>query len=673
LNLIQNKTNCIELLNRISDAVLIFNKKHQLIFANKLSCRLFNLNKDSREQLLEEIVPVEIVENILNLQQHYDNNSFELFLNLNDFKWIEYTISVDEDEITLIIKDITNKKHESIKQDKHQQLQLLADAANHLFFKNDPKEILDSLFMELSKFLDLDVYFNYMFVESEKKLRLMNFHGISDDIAKEIEWLEFGQAVCGTVARDKHRIIAEDIDKSNDSKVELVKGFGIKAYACHPLIAYGRMIGTLSFGSSKRSTFSNEELDLIFTICNQLAITFERSFLIEELKKKKDEAEKASKAKSDFLSMISHELRTPLNSILGFTQIVSCDPKNPINEKQKKNLGKVEKAGQHLLSLINEIIDLVKIDSIASTLKLEPIKFVPLIQDCGAIISSELIKKEIKLTVEMNGLDDVAINVDERRFRQVLLNILSNAIKFTKRYEEIKLVSEVDSNYVKVSVIDNGIGIPEAELNRILEPFYRIYHPEFNIEGTGIGLTLVKQYVDQMYGKLEVKSELGKGSSFSILFPLYKDTNLSNPFVDKPRLIGNLDTLNKASLSGKILYIDDNTENQDLMREFIEDYPNLRLLVASDGKIGLKKAVEEKPDLILLDLHLPLLNGFEVMNNLKDNLKTNLIPVICISADAMNSSIEIASKLGFKDYLTKPIDFVRMMNVIHRELDRKEN
>lgn len=525
LRLIQGETKCNELLERISDGILIFNKQNKLTFANSHSYRLFNMNKDSKDRLLEEILPKDIVENVLKLQfrQEYDNRTFELFLNLDHYKWVEYSIYVEEEKTTIIIKDITNKKKENNIKEKHQKLLLLAETANHLFFKNDPKEIIDSLFMELSEFLDLDVYFNYMYVETENKLRLMNYHGIPEEIAKEIEWLEFGQAVCGTVARDKKRIIAENINKSNDPKVELVKGFGIKAYACHPLIAYGRMIGTLSFGSSTRSNFSHEELDLIFTICNQLAVTLERSFLIEELRKKKEEAEKANKAKSDFLSMISHELRTPLNSILGFTQILSEDPKNPVNVKQKDNLHKIEKAGHHLLSLINEMIEVVKGDSKASLIKLEPIKLAPFIQDTVKIILSDLIKKEINLVVEMSGVEDIVIEADERRIKQVILNLLTNAIKFTNKFGEIELVCEmIEDNLIKISVIDMGIGILKDEQERIFEPFYRIYNPDFNIEGTGIGLTLVKQFVEQMNGKIEMKSELGQGSSFSILMPIKK-------------------------------------------------------------------------------------------------------------------------------------------------------
>jgi signal transduction histidine kinase len=522
LKLIQGETKCNEMFERISEGILIFNQNSKLIFANSHSYRLLNMNKDSQDKLLEEILPKDIIENVLKLQtkQENDNRTFELFLNLDPYKWVEYTIYVDEDKTTIIIRDITNNKYEHNIQDKHQKLLLLAETANHLFFKNDPKEILDSLFKELSEFLDLDVYFNYMYVESENKLRLMNYHGIPEKIAKEIEWLEFGQAVCGTVARDKKRMIAEEINNSNDPKVELVKGFGIKAYACHPLMAYGRMIGTLSFGSSSRSKFSHEELDLIFTICNQLAVTFERSFLIEELRKKKEEAEKANKAKSDFLSMISHELRTPLNSVLGFTQILCDDPKNPVNAKQKDYLHKIENAGQHLLSLINEMIDVVRDDSKVSSINLVPIKLAPFIQDTVKIIFSDLIKKEMNIVVDMRGMEDIVIEADERRIKQVILNLLTNAIKFSNKYGEIKLVCEiVEDRLIKISVIDKGIGILKDEQERIFEPFYRIYNSDYNIEGTGIGLTLVKQYIEQMNGKIEVKSELGHGSSFSVLMP----------------------------------------------------------------------------------------------------------------------------------------------------------
>lgn len=263
---------------------------------------------------------------------------------------------------SLLIKEKSTKHDqvEMVVSKNLKKLTLLAETANDLITKDEPKDILDTLFNSLSVHLNLDIYFNYLLIEEEQKLKLMNYQGVSADTAEKLKWLEFGQAVCGNVALYQSSMVKEDISNSSEPMVQLIKNLGIKAYACHPLMAYDRLLGTLSFGSKTRDHFSKEELEVIEQVCNQVSITLDRIQLITKLKKTntelekanahlkktKLEAEKAHNAKADFLAMMSHELRTPLNSILGFSQLLNIDTNEQLTHSQSEKVTKIIKAGK---------------------------------------------------------------------------------------------------------------------------------------------------------------------------------------------------------------------------------------------------------------------------------------------------------------------------------------
>ena len=285
----------LSVLGRISDGVFGINLNGEVEYLNDQAVSLFGMNESDcigkqLDQLFndrEENAKV-FFDKINQSIESQLRSHFEAVWPKDETKWVEVNLYPSSDGITIWVKDITSKKkvHETI-EDKHQKLALLMDATYHLYTKNEPKEIFDSLFNELAEHLDLDVYFNYQFNESEQKLQLMNYAGVTEAVAKELEWLEMGEAVCGCVALSQKRIVAEKIDSSDDPRVQLVKGMGIKTYACHPLMSYGKFVGTLSFGSSKRSKFTEEEIALIYKICNQLAVTLDRLSLITELTRKR--------------------------------------------------------------------------------------------------------------------------------------------------------------------------------------------------------------------------------------------------------------------------------------------------------------------------------------------------------------------------------------------------
>jgi signal transduction histidine kinase len=526
MNQVQDSNIIISLMDRITDGILGLNFDGEITYINKVAIDLLGLCKgqfieNSLKQLFNEEIERVIRNHFFKSIKSQKELQFEVKLLESPLTWLEFYIYPATDGVTVLFRDITSRKQvEKAFNDQQIKIELLNEAANHLVYKNEPKELLDSLFKELAEYLDLDVYFNYIYDESKNKLKLMNFAGIPDSVAKEIEWLDFGEAVRGCVALDRKRIVAENIDTSNDQRVQLVKGFGIKAYACHPLMSYGKLIGTLSFGSSKRSHFTQEELDLIFTICNQVATTLDRIFIFTELKKNMEEAEKASKAKSEFLSMMSHELRTPLNSIIGFAQILKDDKKDPLTLKQRDRVLKLLKSSRHLLMLINDILDVARNDNSNPINKLETIKWDSILNESLRIIQPLAESKGISINCTINPKSNWLIKADSTKLIQVMLNLLSNAVKYTHPNGEIILTCDEVNNQLKVVVTDNGIGIAPEEHENIFTPFYRIFNKELNIEGTGIGLTLVKQFIQEMQGQVGLDSKHGEGSSFWFTLPI---------------------------------------------------------------------------------------------------------------------------------------------------------
>ncbi len=460
--------------------------------------------------------------------------SFMIEVDLHIKKWLEVDVyPIPESFIVYIREAAEEKEIEKTIKENLKALMLLTETANDLIIEEKPKEILDKLFNNLSNYLDFDVYFNYIIDEQSQKLNLINFQGIPENIADEIKYLEMGEAVCGTVARDRSKIIAENVQHSLDPKVALIQSLGIKAYACHPLLSHNRLIGTLSFGSKQRTTFTKDELHIIQKICNQVAITLERLFLITELKEKNQElkvsneqlllaknlAEKANKAKTDFLSLMSHELRTPLNSILGFAQVLVINEQNPLNNGQRNKVNKILDASRHLLTLINEILDLVRFETGTPLINFESVNVTQIISNSIQIIKPTadnhniLIHHSVPTTVPN-------IRSDAIRLNQIILNLLSNAIKYNHLNGQISVSYKIMDDHLRIIITDTGYGIYEEEQAKIFEPFYRSPHYSSIVEGTGIGLALVQKLVAEMAGSIGVESSVGVGSSFWLQFPI---------------------------------------------------------------------------------------------------------------------------------------------------------
>jgi PAS domain S-box-containing protein len=391
----------------------------------------------------------------------------------------------------------------------------------------------------------------------------------------------------------------------------------------------------------------------------------ERKQVEEALREAKLEADSANRAKSEFLSRMSHELRTPLNSILGFTQLLQI---SDLSDKQHKNLDYVLKAGEHLLELINEVLDIARIEAGHSGITREPVKIRAMLQECLDLIEPMAAQRGLEIDTGNAFEYEGYVLADRQRLRQVLLNIMTNAVKYNTDKGKISFSCQVRGERLRINVRDKGPGVEPEKLARLFTPFDRLGAEHTNIEGTGLGLALSKQLVEAMHGGIGVESDVGRGSNFWIELDTAQGPEAQ---LSKPQAISD-STDGRSHRTHTILYIEDNIPNLKLIEGILEDVEGVRLISAMQGGLTLEMARHEQPDLILLDLHVADMNGDEVLRRLKEDPQTRSIPVVMLSADATPSQMEQLRAAGAHAYLTKPLSIKLFLQVLEEILHEKD-
>jgi len=377
----------------------------------------------------------------------------------------------------------------------------------------------------------------------------------------------------------------------------------------------------------------------------------------------RDEANRANRAKSEFLSRMSHELRTPLNAVLGFAQILLLDD---LTADQRENVAFIRSAGEHLLDLINDVLDISRIEAGALKLSLEPVHLNEVVAQALSMIRLQAERAGITMHNDIGAHPEVYVLSDRQRLLQVVLNLLSNAVKYNRPSGRVDLYCESSGGTISLAVADSGVGICEADLGKLFTPFERLGAEGGDIEGTGVGLALSRALSQQMGGSLNVFSEAGHGSTFTLEMPDGGPSALETTAIDAAPAMNRATATDPDLAPMTVLVIEDNVANVRLMERALQRCDGVVLLSAIQGRLGIDLAIVHRPDLILLDLHLPDVPGETVLQHLGADPTTASIPVVICSADASPTQAAHMIEQGAAGYLTKPFDLSGLYELIER-------
>ncbi|KUE84760.1 histidine kinase [Cupriavidus necator] len=387
---------------------------------------------------------------------------------------------------------------------------------------------------------------------------------------------------------------------------------------------------------------------------------------IEALKQAQASAEVANHAKSEFLSSMSHELRNPLNAILGFAQLMASESPPP-TASQQASIDHILKAGWHLLELINEVLDLARIEAGHASLSPEPVSVIDTLRECHAMLEQQALKRAVRMRFPA-GEAPCFVRADRTRLKQILLNLLSNAIKYNRDQGSVDVQVTTTEHRVCVSVRDTGAGLTPERLAQLFQPFNRLGHEAGPVEGTGIGLVVAKRLAELMGGTIDAESTPGVGSMFRVELPAAAPPAMAGESAEVTAPVRS--PIEASSTMHTLLYVEDNPANLKLLEQLLARRADVQLLSAATGILGVELARTSLPDAIVMDIHLPDINGIEALGRLREDPMTMHIPVIALSANAMPRDIERGMKAGFFRYLTKPIRIHEFMDALNAALEQ---
>lgn len=477
----------------------------------------------------------------------------------------------------------------------------------------------------------------------------------------QIETAEDGKQAITTLD-DSFDLILSDLEMPEMNGLQLLETLRKSGNNIPVVILTGNQEISVALNALKvgANDYVIKDENITETVLTAIANSLERkmlldqnSRLIENLMKAKENAEKANKAKSDFLAKMSHDLKTPLNAILGYTQLMIVAPDEPLDDGSIENLNQIFHAGNHLLELINDILDLSAIEAGKLKVVIEKIDVISIIQESLALIRPSASKNSIKIIDETQDHNSIMVLADSLRLKQVLLNLLSNGIKYNSIKGALRVSLSTNGDEGTINIQDTGPGIPEEKIEKLFENFNRLGAEKTNIEGTGIGLNICRHLVDLMSGRLNIKSDLGKGTCFSITIPL--STKNSS---DKDS------TSETESERFEILFINPQSDDLAKLRNMFSPRPFIKLSIAESGPQGIKQAEKSIPKLIILGCQSE--SDPNLLQTLKENTKTKNIPVVLLTEK--NLANEKDSTLYFAN-LTYPINPIQLLATIESALE----
>ena len=395
---------------------------------------------------------------------------------------------------------------------------------------------------------------------------------------------------------------------------------------------------------------------------SEAAARLEDEHQAAELREARALAEAGSAAKSEFLSSISHELRTPLNAILGFAQLLWRDKKDPLSERHKQRVEHILKGGEHLLRLINDILDLSRIEAGAVSISMEPVSVRDVLEEVDRTLSPMAQRHQVELRVASLPPSLPMVAADRTRFAQILMNLGSNAIKYNRPSGSVVFsVSEPSESQVRITVKDTGIGIPADKQHSMFQPFQRAGQETGPIEGTGIGLVITRRLALLMKGEVGFQSVPGEGSEFWLTLGVHASRLPSSA----PPALGeiNPEQLVRAGLR-RVLYVEDNPANATFMQDLLSNFESIELLVAVTAEAGIELAVRHQPHVIIMDINLPGMSGVDALRALRAETRTQRIPIIALTAAASERDRQVGMQAGFYRYLTKPVKVDELLGAL---------
>lgn len=588
--------------------------------------------------------------------------------------WYDVRIYPTQDGLSVFFQDITVKKRE---QREKEALMAVSHTVNTVQFLD---EMCLSVAQNIAKFFDIPTKFVCIY-QFDKRRRLLHLLAPSiseiseapEDIShKIVHEVDFSAAV--TVALSLQPLVTDELVRSSIAPfcIKELDELQLRSLIAIPLLVQNELQGVLEVLTTKEDAYTHHELGLLSVIANELSIGMSRRRLMDEITVKnvqldteKHKTEEANEVLKRFLATFSHELRAPLTSIVGFSEILTKDLQTLSSKEVREYMKNIHVSGKHLQQLINDILDISKIEAGKIDLHVQsyPIRYFT--EGIQRVLQSEIQQKKIRLLFQI-GEDLDHLVVDQTRMKQVLVNLVSNALKYSREEGKVTVIVRRVGTEIEISVADEGTGIAPEDLPKLFQPFFQTMRNGPTKEGTGLGLAITKKIVELHGGRIWVESELGKGSTFRLRIPMMVTTEAHDAVEQAVTSAGRINQPDRKTTL--VLIIEDNPNAAQLLEKYLRD-AGYKTDIARDGVEGLEKAKRLRPHLITLDLLMPLKDGWQVIKDLKRHPICKDIPIIIVSIVEEKT---LGFSLGAANYFVKPIQPDELLEAIERIPIRKD-